>query len=124
MSTSNIDLNSLVKYSDVLASGTGAFWGYTFNNTKQPGMYALQAGVISVLARLIREQVLMDKLSSLTPSGKDELVVGVLNALYAYSMKRPVLKSMISGISIDLLAEQIMQMLSIQDQGLFAGASS
>ena len=119
----NLDMNELVKYSDILTAGVGALWANTFNNAK-PSTAALQATVVSIIARLIRQQMLESRFTSLTASGKDQLIVGALNGLYAYSKRQSWLKAALRGISIDLISEQVLLVLSIDDKGLMGGSTA
>ena len=56
--------------------------------------------------------------SSLNNSQKNEILVGVLSAAAAKMKNKSVTKGVIMGVSIDLVAEDIIRMLGLSDVNL------
>ena len=72
----------------------------------KPSSYAIRSGLVSILSRLIHTLLIgEDNLSKLSPLGKEQFVVGVVSAVVSYSKNQPILKHVLSGISVDLISE-------------------
>ena len=118
------DMSDLLKFSDITTAGTSSLISYVYG--QQPTARRATEGVlISVLSRIISQN--FPKLTGgekATAQTKNQIVVGILNALLASGMNRSVAKSVVQGISSDLLAEQAFKMMQIEDKTLFGTSST
>ena len=83
-------------------------------------MAAGSAFMTSIAARLVSDWGLKGRLNGLSDNGKNQLVVALISGLMAYYRKQSPLRQAVSGVSIDLIAEEILKMLKIDDLALFS----
>ena len=121
--STSLDTNELLKLSDLLAGVSSAGFSAVFDSPswKKSGV----AVFISVLARMISKSFPnATGGEQLSATQKNQLVVGALNAIGAYSMNKSVAKSVLLGISSDLLAEMAFYYLNMQDTVLIGSQSN
>ena len=82
-------------YADAMGSGTSA------------SMQAVRSLVVSVIARIASKSSYTDFMGKLKTNQKNQMVVAILSALANYN-RGSMLKAAISGVSIDLLANQVL----------------
>ena len=112
-------MKNLVTTSDLFAAGVGAGFSSLYG-MGSPGTTAIKAAVISAVSRMVSESTMLPDMS-LTNDAKNQIVVAVLHALDAYSGKGNPLKSAVSGVSVDLIAMEVMKLLNFTDQSLLGG---
>jgi hypothetical protein len=113
----------LLTYSDISAALVGAGWSEVFGGNMQ--MTAIKSLVVSIVARVLSKNVsLSTTLPTVTEDTKNQLVVGLSNALYAYIKKQSISKAILSGMSIDLIGAEILSMMKLQDTVLFSTAAT
>ena len=112
-------LGDMIKYNDVAAAAVGAVFSSLYSSGS-PAMAARSSFITSSTARLVSEWALKGKLNGLSDNGKNQLVVALISALMAYYRKQNPWKQAVSGVSIDLIAEEILKMMKIDDQALFS----
>jgi hypothetical protein len=106
--------------SDVSAALVGAGFSSIYS-TGTPAMFAVKSLVISVVSRLASTSTFMStSLGSMDAGQKNQLVVGILSAIesYARSKNQNVLKAVVSGISIDLIGQEIIKLTNMEDKVL------
>jgi hypothetical protein len=106
----------LVTLSDVLAGGIGVGFASQVNGSSKPYMQGVQSFVISVIARLASKPE-YSFLGNLDDGQKNQLLIAVMSGIAGYSRGSGVLKAMLSGSSIDLLATEILHMIHQDDTG-------
>jgi hypothetical protein len=112
--------------SDVSAAIVGAGFSSIYGNST-PGMQAIKSLVISIIARLLSTSAMISKSAvSLDDGQKDQIVVGVLSAIesYFWKPKQSVFKGVISGISIDLVAQEVLKLIRLPDSSIIGGAAA
>jgi hypothetical protein len=67
---------------------------------------------------MLSESSLTNAFTSLNTGQKNELIVGVLSAVCSSVQNRSVMKGTLAGISIDLLAEDVVRILGFSDKSL------
>lgn len=108
----------LVK-SDISAALTGMVFKYAFPNFPgSVGMVAAESLVISILARVIPSNINFN-VASLNDQQKSEVLVGLMGALYAAIKKRDPLTGAVGAMSIDCLANEIMNILNFAEGNVF-----
>ena len=115
----SISMKNLVTTSDLFAGAVGAGFSSLYG-MGSPGTTAVKAAVISAVSRMVSESTMLPDMS-LTNDAKNQIVVAVLHALDAYSGKGNPLKSAVSGVSVDLIAMEVMKLLNFTDQSLLGG---
>ena len=109
-----------------LSDGVAAIVGYVYAsqmNTGKPSMQAVQSLVVSIVARLSVKAGFLDMLSSKEKGGasedqKNQLVVAILSAMGSLGRGQNVLKGTIASVSVDLIAEDIVnKLLRVDDYG-------
>ena len=119
----SLNTDDLVIFSDILTGATSAGFSSVFD--KPTFQKSLEAVVISILARLLsRSFPGVTGGDSLTSSQKDELVVAVLSAVNAYAQKKNVMRSVVTGVASDLIAEMTLKYLNINDKVLIGGTAT
>jgi hypothetical protein len=109
--------------SDVSAAVVGAGFSSVYGMSTPP-MQALAALIISVVARLTSESTFMNNnLSSMNESQKNQLIVGVLSGIFGYykSPKTNVIKSILTGISQDLIGQELLRTFNFEDKFIIGG---
>lgn len=109
----SIGMGDLVKLTDLAASGAGALFASVYGGN--PGMQAGQSFIVSVAARILSQNIFQNAMSQMTPGSKNQFVVGILSAIIAAVRKQSVGKAILSGVSADLLGEQVIVMLKMDD---------
>jgi hypothetical protein len=117
----SISMQNLLMTSDIFVAAVGA--GYAGVYGMSPGMVAVKASLISSVARMVSESKMMPA-TALTADAKNQIVVAVLHALDAYRVKGSVLKGAVNGVSIDLIAQEVMKLLNFTDQSLLGGGGA
>jgi hypothetical protein len=90
-----------------------------------PAMFAVKTIIISVAARLASTSNMMSgETLGLDGAQKNQLIVAVLNAIdsYARSKNQSVLKAVLSGVSIDLIGQEVLKLTKMEDKTLIGGA--
>ena len=101
----------LVSMGDLAAAVVGYGFAQTMSSGK-PGMQAVQSFVVSVIARIAAKSGMADFMGKLDNQQKNQIVVAVLSAIGGSYKGGSPLKAAISGVSIDLLAEDILRLLN------------
>ena len=109
----------MIKYNDIAAAAVGAAFASLYSNGS-PAMAAGSSFMTSTTARLVSDWALKGRLNNLSDNGKNQLVVALISGLMAYYRKQNIWKQAVSGVSIDLIAEEILKMLKIDDVSLFS----
>lgn len=117
----SINIGDLVHWSDVIAAGVGAAHAQIYGGTR-PGMQAAQSFVVSVMARVMSNKLLSEQMKDMTPQAKNQLLVGMISAAIAAFRKQSVARSAFTGVSVDLLAEEVLRMFKFNDSGLFSSS--
>lgn len=110
----------ILSSSDVSAMIVGA--GYAAAGAASGGalMVGVRSIVISVLARMASQSTMMSN-DTLNSTQKNEIVVAILGAVIGYARKGNPITSMLSAVSIDLLAVHTLQLLNLEDKNLLGG---
>jgi hypothetical protein len=104
---------SLIKINDISAAVVGAMHSAIFSaNNKNIGSQAMTSFVISVVARLASENNLLSQMWSLGPDEKNQIFVAILGAVEAYSMRKGVARTVYTDVSIDLVSEHVLKILT------------
>ena len=108
---------NIISLSDFTAAITGYVFAEVIGHTSGYKQ-ATQSFFVSLVARAITEGGWIPMFSSLNNSQKNEILVGVLSAAAAKMKNKSVSKGVIMGVSIDLVAEDIIRMLGLSDVNL------
>jgi hypothetical protein len=111
--------------SDVSAAIVGAGFSSVYG-MGTPMMFAVKTIIISVAARLSSTSTMMSgEALGMDPSQKNQLIVAVLNAIdsYARSKNQSVLKAVLSGVSIDLIGQEVLKLTRMEDKVLIGGSA-
>jgi predicted anti-sigma-YlaC factor YlaD len=109
--------------SDVAAALTGALFKHGFSQFPgSMGMVSAQAGVYSVLARVLPGSVNVS-VGNLSAAQKNEIAVGVLGALGAMYHKHDPFQGAVGYMCVDALSLQLMEILGMADGSLLGGAA-
>jgi hypothetical protein len=115
---------SFITTSDVSAAIVGAGFSSIYGMSTPP-MVALQALVVSIVARLASDSTMMTSTmtTTMSSSNKNQLIVGILSGIIGYyrNPKTSMFKTIISGVSMDLLGSEILQTLNFPDTVLLGG---
>ena len=116
MSTTNF-----LTSSDISAALVGAGYSSVYG-MGSPAMVAVKTLVISVVARIASSSETFGGSSTYTEQN-NQLVVAVLNAIdsYARSKNQSMIKAVLSGISIDLLGQEVLKLTKMEDKVLIGG---
>ena len=111
-----VDIGALLNMGDVGAAGTVAIIESMLGEKPSFGKAAI-ATAISALSRIITSN--FQNIATLgnnikNKETKDEFVVMVLNALYAYAKNKSVAKQICIGVSADVLSDRGLQMLGLE----------
>ena len=115
---SGLSASDMLRYSDLTAGITGAAFASAYG-LGSPGMAAGQAVITSILARLLSDSLIKDRFDSLSDEGKNQLIVGLLGAIYSYSKKGSVWKAALTSISIDLIGNEIIKLFKMDDGSIY-----
>ncbi len=108
---------NILTMNDAAAGAIGYMFAQQFALTK-PTHQAVQSLIVSSVARMLSESSLTNAFTSLNTGQKNELIVGVLSAVCCSVQNRSVMKGAIAGMSIDLLAEDVVRLLGFSDKSL------
>ena len=115
---------SFITTSDISAAIVGAGFSSIYGLSTPP-MQALQALVVSIIARLASDSsmVTSSMTTNMTNGNKNALIVGVLSGIIGYyrNPKNSMIKTVITGVSMDLLGSEILQTFNFQDAVLLGG---
>ena len=110
--------------SDLTAALVGAGWGEIYGGPGSPAMAAVKSFVISVIARMVsKSPSVTSAIPSLTGSQKNQLIVGILSGFASYYKKEKLLRGVLSGVSIDLLASELLSLTNTADKAWIGGAA-
>ena len=109
-----------VTSSDLTAALVGAGFSEAYGGPGSPAMLAAKSFVISVVARMASQST---SLSSAIPA-LDQLIVGILNGFSSYYKKDAVLKGIVSGVSIDLIASELLKLTNLEDKTWIGGPAA
>ncbi len=104
-----------------LSDFTAAITGYVFaevNGGTSGAKQATQSFFVSLVSRAITETGFFSMFTSLNNSQKNEILVGILSAAASKMRNKSVSKGVIMGVSIDLVAEDLIKMLGLADVNL------
>ena len=101
----------LVSMGDLSAGVVGYFFAQSMG-TGKPGMQAVQSFVVSVIARIAAKSGMADFMGKLDNTQKNQVVVAILSAIGGSYKGGSPLKAAISGMSVDLLAEDLLRLLN------------
>jgi hypothetical protein len=110
-----------VTTSDISAALVGAGWSSVYN-TSTPGMLAVKAGIISVLARLVSTTDFASKMTAMDANQKNQLLVAIANALDSYRTKGGPFKNALQGVAIDLIGQEILKTFNMEDKVLIGSS--
>ena len=116
---------SFVTTSDISAAIVGAGFSSVYGISTPP-MQALQALVISIIARLFSDSSMMaNNMSNMTMGQKNQLIVGILSGIFGYykNPKGSLFKSVITGVSQDLIGQEILNTFNFTDSTLLGGGT-
>jgi hypothetical protein len=108
---------NILTVNDAAAGTIGYVFAQQFALTK-PTHQAIQSLIVSSVARMLSESSLTNAFTSLNTGQKNEIIVGVLSAVCSSVQNRSVMKGTIAGMSIDLLAEDVVRLLGLSDKSL------
>jgi hypothetical protein len=108
----------LVSVSDIAAGVVGYVYADTLNTAK-PSMQAGQSFVVSLVARIASKAGMGSFMGKLDDGQKNQLIVAIISALACSYKGGSPLKGSLTGMSIDLLAEDLIRMFDISDMGYF-----
>ena len=115
---------SFITTSDISAAIVGAGFPSVYGLSTPP-MQALQALVVSIVARLASDSSVLTSTMTTTMStgNKNQLIVGILSGIIGYyrNPKGSMIKTVITGISMDMLGGEILQTFNFQDTVLLGG---
>ena len=120
MAGTGISVTNVLKYSDLMSAVTQVSYDSVY--TKSSMEKALMAVGISIGSRMISQNLPMINTGNTTVDGqqfKNELVVAVLAGFSAYMKRQNVPKSALSAVSVDLLAEKVFSVLTIEDKTIY-----
>ena len=121
--------NELLTTSDVSTAIVGAGFASVYQNLGTPVMGAVKALVFSVVARMVAKSKIMgttttdDQKNQLTTEQKNQLVVAILAAAEAYSRSKnqSIGRAVLSGVSIDLIGQEVLKLMKLEDTVLIGG---
>ena len=107
--------------SDVSAAIVGAGYSYVIG-LGNPGMYAVRSLVVSMLSRMASEAEMLQS-DNFDANQKNELIVAILSAIdgYVRSRNQSVFKSILSGVSVDLIGQEILKTMRLEDKAIVGG---
>jgi hypothetical protein len=115
---------SFITTSDISAAIVGAGFSSIYGLSTPP-MVALQALVVSIVARLASDSSMLTSTMStpISSSNKNQLIVGILSGIIGYyrNPKASMIKTLITGVSIDMLGGEVLQTFNFQDTVLLGG---
>lgn len=112
-----------LKSSDISAALVGAGFSTAYAMPGSPAMQAVQSAVVSIVARVVASSKM---LAAVTPVGvtgdqKNQIVVAALSAAVGYYKRHGLLKSALTGVSIDLLSQEVLTVLNMTDMNIVGG---
>ena len=115
--------SELLTTSDVATAIVGAGFSSAYQNLGTPVMGAVKALVFSVVARMVAKSKLMG--TTITTDQKNQMVVAVLAAIEAYSRgkNQSIVKAVLSGVSIDLIGQEVLKLVKMEDTVLIGDKS-
>ena len=111
--------------SDIASALVGAGFGEVYGTMGSTQMLAVRSLAVSILARMMSQSTTLTKaIPSLDADQKNQLIVGVLSGAISYYKKQSVLKSVFTGISIDLIGMEVLKLLKFDDKSLIGGSTA
>lgn len=105
-------MSALLTSSDISAGLVGAGYAALYRNTGI-GKQAITSLAVSIVARMTSAQLSM--FSSMNMKAKNALIVSILYAVLGAIMRQDIAKTVISGLSIDLIGEAVLSLLDQND---------
>ena len=105
-------LKSLVMTSDLVTGAVGGGTAMVYKNAGV-GYAASRSATTAIVARLVTSAI--KNQTNLSTDVKNQLVVAAISATDAYVNKRNPVKGAVTGVSVDLIANEIMRMLGLAD---------
>jgi hypothetical protein len=112
--------------SDVSAALVGAGFS-TVYGISTPPMQALQAMVISIIARLFPDSsMITNNITSMNEGQKNQLIVAVLSGIMGYykNPKGSMFKAVVTGVSQDLIGQEILKTFNFEEKSLLGGGGT
>ena len=107
--------------SALVGAGFSEVYGGTMGSTQ---MLAVRSLAVSILARMMSQSTtLTTAIPSLNADQKNQLIVGVLSGVISYYKKQSLLRSVITGVSIDLIGTEVLKLLKFDDKSLIGGST-
>ncbi len=111
--------------SDIASALVGAGFGEVYGTMGSTQMLAVRSLAVSILARMMSQSTtLTTAIPSLDADQKNQLIVGVLSGAISYYKKQSLLKSVFTGISIDLIGTEVLKLLKFDDKALIGGSTA
>ncbi len=111
--------------SDIASALVGAGFGEVYGTMGSTQMLAVRSLAVSILARMMSQSTTLNTaIPSLDADQKNQLIVGVLSGAISYYKKQSVLKSVFTGISIDLIGSEVLKLLKFDDKSLIGGSTA
>ena len=107
----------ILTVNDVSAGLIGYLFAMEFVHTK-PINQAIQSLIVSAVARMLSESSWASMMNKLNTGQKNQLIVAALSAVSSSVQHRSVTKGALAGVSIDLLAEDVVKLLGMNDTSL------
>jgi hypothetical protein len=111
---------------DVSAALVGAGFS-TVYGISTPPMQALQAMIISIISRLFSDSSMMtNNLTNMNEGQKNQLIVAVLSGIMGYykNPKGSMLKAVVTGVSQDLIGQELLKTFNFDDKSLLGGGTA
>ena len=111
-----------VTSSDLTAALVGAGFSEAYGGPGSPAMVAAKSFGISVVAHMASQSTsLSSAIPALDGNQKNQLIVGILNGLASYYKKEKVLRGVITGVSVDLIASELLKLTNMEDKAWIGG---
>jgi hypothetical protein len=111
----------LLSYSDIAASLSGALFAEVHGTVGNTQMVVIRSLIVSIIARMASKNAsLANTIPVLNESAKNQLCVAVLNGIYAYYKKQSLIKTVLTGVSIDLIGAEVLRTLKLDDTVIFS----
>jgi hypothetical protein len=110
-----------VTVSDLSAAAFGALFSFAYNNSGSPARLASQGLVVSIIARMASTSTTFaEAVPSMKEGAKNQVIVAIFSACASYYRGGSLLRGVLSGVSIDLLAAETLKILQFDDKALIS----
>jgi len=116
---------SYLTTSDISAALVGAGFSSVYGLSTPP-MQALASLVISIVSRIASQSAVMqNNMKNMNASQKNQFIVGVLSGVYGYyrNSRTNILKSILTGVSVDLIGQEILKTFNFEDSVIVGSTS-